>query len=45
MLALVGLELLLYLAVLGALATVPLMTWLIVVVLMQPRRPRLPAGS
>lgn len=45
MLALVGLELLLYLAVLGALATVPLVTWLIAVVLLQPRRPRLTAGN
>jgi hypothetical protein len=45
MLALVGLELLIYLAVLGALATAPLFTWLVVVVLRQPRRPRLPAGS
>jgi hypothetical protein len=38
-------ELLLYLAVLGALATIPPVTWLIGVVLMQQRRPRLPAGT
>jgi hypothetical protein len=45
MLALVGLELLLYLAILGALGTAPLVTWLLVVVLVQPRRPRLTSGS
>ena len=38
-------ELLLYLVVLGALATIPLVSWLIGVIVLQMRRPRGPAGT